>query len=158
LLKKIGQKESQTIKRQMGLSPDQGIFRIMYELETNGILISVEPDYLDDQSEPNERHFVWAYTVRIDNRSSETVQLTARHWRITNGEGKTEIVHGEGVVGEKPVLHPGEAFEYTSGAPLNTPTGFMSGSYEMKTARGKAFEVTIPAFSLDSPHANLRVH
>lgn len=130
----------------------------MFEQETRGISISVEADYLDDQSEPQEGHFFWAYTVRIDNKSSETVRLTKRHWKITNAQGQTEEVKGEGVVGETPVLKPGEGFEYTSGTPLNTPTGFMVGTYVMETARGDSFEAEVPAFSLDSPHANLRIH
>lgn len=130
----------------------------MYEQETRGIRVEVHPEYLEDQSEPHDSHYVWAYTVRIDNDSTDIVQLKTRYWKITDSKGKTEVVSGEGVVGEQPILHPGEGFEYTSGAPLKTPSGFMSGRYGMETAHGENFEVTIPAFSLDSPHEFSRVH
>ncbi|MCI5046371.1 MAG: Co2+/Mg2+ efflux protein ApaG [Aquisalinus sp.] len=124
----------------------------MYENETRGIRISVEPDYLEDQSEPYDDHYVWAYTIRIDNTSSDVVQLKTRHWRITDAQGRTEVVNGDGVVGEQPMLFPGDVFEYTSGAPLTTPSGLMVGSYGMETMTGEHFEAAIPAFSLDSPH------
>ena len=96
--------------------------------------------------------------MRIDNLSDERVQLRTRHWLITNAKGMTEEVKGVGVVGEQPVLEPGERFEYTSGAPLSTPSGMMVGRYGMETATGARFEVDIPAFSLDSPHENRLVH
>lgn len=130
----------------------------MYEKVTRGIRVVVEPDFLPDQSEPYDDHYVWAYTVRIDNNSSETVQLMNRRWQITDSRGRTEIVSGEGVVGEQPVLHPGEAFEYTSGAPLTTPSGLMVGEYSMETAGGVTFDVAIPAFSLDSPHEVIQLN
>lgn len=123
----------------------------MYQARTRGIEIKVQPSYLDDQSSPEENYFVWAYRVQIDNRSPETVQLRARHWRITDALGRVHVVDGVGVVGEQPVLRPGETFEYTSGTPLSTPSGFMVGRYTMETAAGEAFDVEIPAFSLDSP-------
>ncbi len=124
----------------------------MYEHETRGIAISVEPDFLEDQSEPFENHYVWSYTVRIDNNSEDIVQLKTRHWRITDSKGRTEVVNGDGGVGEQPTLFPGDAFEYTSGAPLATPSGLMVGSYGMETMSGERFDVSVPAFSLDSPH------
>jgi len=124
----------------------------MYEQVTRGIRVSVESDYLDDQSEPYENHYVWAYTVQIDNTSDQVVTLKSRRWEITDSRGLTEIVSGEGVVGEQPVLHPGEAYEYTSGAPLKTPSGIMVGAYSMETEAGDRFDVAVPAFSLDSPH------
>lgn len=126
--------------------------RPFYESITNGIRISVEPDYLEEESEPFEDHYVWAYTVRIDNDSDRVVRLRKRRWHITDASGKTMIVTGDGVVGEQPVLQPGDAFEYTSGCPLNTPSGMMFGTYAMETEGGEEFEVTIPTFSLDSPH------
>ncbi len=129
-----------------------------YELETKGIRVEVEPDFLEEQSEPYEDHYVWAYTVRIDNNSDRVVQLRSRRWRITNAKGQTEEITGEGVVGEQPTLRPGEAFEYTSGAPLTTPSGFMVGAYGLETPEGEAFEIEIPAFSLDSPHDIQRLH
>lgn len=129
-----------------------------YERVTKGIRVSVSPHYLDDESDPDEPRYVWAYTVRIDNESAATVQLRARHWQITDARGVTDEVVGEGVVGEQPVLRPGEGFEYTSGAPLTTPSGLMVGSYRMETPEGDAFDVDIPAFSLDSPHELRQVH
>jgi len=127
---------------------------------TRGIRVSVRAFYLADQSEPERGHYVWAYRVAITNEGRETVQLLKRTWQITDGQGRTQQVHGEGVVGEQPVLEPGQNFEYTSGTPLATPSGFMRGAYHMVvTATGEAFDVTIPAFSLDSPHQpTSRVH
>ena len=127
-----------------------------YETTTNAIKVSVNPVYLDDQSDPDDFHFVWAYHVRIENTGGETVQLLRRHWHITDSKGRIQEVRGEGVVGEQPRLAPGEVYEYTSGAPLTTPSGFMVGSYQMINAEGQQFNVAIPAFSLDSPH-DLRI-
>ncbi|PWC56155.1 MULTISPECIES: Co2+/Mg2+ efflux protein ApaG [unclassified Azospirillum] len=124
----------------------------MYSKTTRSIRITVNPMYLEDQSAPTENHFVWAYHVRIENEGSETVQLRTRYWRITDSFGRVQEVRGPGVVGEQPVLEPGEAFEYTSGTPLAAPSGIMVGSYQMETGRGETFDVAIPAFSLDSPH------
>ena len=130
----------------------------MYEQITRCIRVSVEPNYVENQSAPEDRRYVWAYTVRIDNDSRETVQLKTRYWRITDAMGQTEEVWGEGVVGQQPVIRPGEGFEYTSGAPLATPSGLMVGRYGMETVDGVAFEVDIPAFSLDSPHELRKIH
>ena len=130
-----------------------------YESTTRGIKVRVRSFYLDDQSAPEDGRYVWAYRVAIENHGAETVQLLRRTWHITDASGRTERVHGEGVVGEQPVLEPGDAFEYTSGTPLELPSGFMVGQYHMiATKSGEAFDVTIPAFSLDSPHADGRVH
>lgn len=130
-----------------------------YSETTRSIRVSVRAFYLADQSEPERSHFVWAYRVSIANEGKETVQLMKRTWLITDGQGRTQQVHGEGVVGEQPVLEPGQSFEYTSGTPLATPSGFMRGQYHMVvTATGEAFDVRIPAFSLDSPHQPTRVH
>jgi ApaG protein len=130
----------------------------MYAQETRGIRIVVRPTYLDAQSAPDEGRYVWAYQVRIENRGAETVQLLNRHWHITDAVGKVLEVRGPGVVGEQPVLKPGEVFEYTSGTPLGTPSGIMVGSYEMTTDAGERFEVAIPAFSLDSPYQARQMH
>ena len=130
----------------------------MYTVETRSIAVSVEPVYLEDQSSPADNHFVWAYHVRIQNRGDETVQLLMRNWRITDGMGRVHDVRGPGVVGVQPVLTPGESFEYTSGTPLNTPSGIMVGTYDMKTEAGERFSVRIPAFSLDSPHQPVRLN
>ena len=124
----------------------------MYSKTTRGIMVSVKSFFLEDQSVPAESHFVWAYKVRIENNSPETVQLKRRHWRITDSRGRVQEVQGAGVVGEQPVLEPGDSFEYTSGTPLPTSSGIMDGSYQMESAEGEAFDVAIPAFSLDSPH------
>src|SRR5690348_14425958 len=94
----------------------------MYSATTRSIKVTVEPHFLEDQSSPVDDHFVWAYRVRIENQSGETVQLRRRHWRITDGMGRVQEVRGPGVVGEQPVLAPGQSFEYTSGTPLSTPT------------------------------------
>ena len=123
----------------------------MYSKKTKKINITVNPYFLDDQSEPEDQHFVWAYQVTIDNQSNEKVQLKNRYWKIIDSNGSEQEVRGEGVVGEQPILNPGEKFEYTSGTPLSTPSGFMGGYYEMETNEGKKFEAVIPQFSLDSP-------
>ena len=123
----------------------------MYSKKTRKINITVNPYFLDDQSEPEEQHFVWAYQVTIDNQGNEKVQLKNRYWKIIDSNGSEQEVKGEGVVGEQPILNPGEKFEYTSGTPLSTPSGFMGGYYEMETKTGKKFEAIIPQFSLDSP-------
>lgn len=130
----------------------------MYTHTTRDIRITVEPYYLDDQSSPSDDHYVWAYHVKIENIGHETVQLLNRHWRITDAMGRMQEVRGAGVVGEQPVLDPGESFEYTSGTPLATPSGIMVGTYEMQTDGGERFDVEIPAFSLDSPHQPVQLH
>ncbi len=130
-----------------------------YTKTTRGIRVSVRSFYLDDQSQPEENRYVWAYRVRIENNSRQAVQLMRRTWRITDAHGRTQHVHGEGVVGEQPLLEPGESFEYTSGTPLDTPSGFMGGAYHMVLpSSGENFDVVIPTFSLDSPHQPGRVH
>jgi len=130
-----------------------------YSKITRGVRVSVRSFYLEDQSLPEKSSFFWAYKVKIENRGRETVQLLRRTWHITDGRGRTQHVDGVGVVGEQPFLEPGEAFEYTSGTPLETPTGFMTGAYHMvASASGENFDVTIPAFSLDSPHQDNRIH
>ena len=123
----------------------------MYSKKTKKINITVNPYFLDDQSEPEDQHFVWAYQVTIDNQSNDKVQLKNRYWKIIDSNGSEQEVRGEGVVGEQPILNPGERFEYTSGTPLSTPSGFMGGYYEMETNEGKRFDAIIPQFSLDSP-------
>ena len=123
----------------------------MYKTTTRAIVVSVEPFYLAEQSEPVKERWVFGYRVRIENAGTETVQLLTRHWQITDGRGRMVEVRGEGVVGEQPRLEPGESFQYTSGTPLPTPSGIMAGSYEMVNEDGEHFDVTIPAFSLDAP-------
>ncbi len=130
-----------------------------YAKTTRGVRVTVRSFYLEDQSDPDEGHYVWAYRVKIENKGRETVQLLRRTWRITDARGRTQHVHGAGVIGEQPLLEPGESFEYTSGTPLDTPSGFMTGAYHMiATSSGETFDVQIPAFSLDSPHQGGQVH
>ncbi len=130
-----------------------------YAKTTRHIRVTVRSFYLEDQSKPEDSHYVWAYRVRIENCGREPVQLLRRTWHITDGHGRSQHVHGAGVVGEQPLLEPGESFEYTSGTPLDTPSGFMVGAYHMIVpASGENFDVAIPAFSLDSPHESGRVH
>jgi ApaG protein len=124
----------------------------LYEAVTRSIRIRVEPRYMEDQSSPEESHFVWSYAVEINNDGDDTVQLKSRLWRITDALGRTEEVRGPGVVGQTPVIAPGTSFQYTSGCPLKTPQGIMVGSYQMTDEAGKLFDVAIPAFSLDSPY------
>lgn len=128
----------------------------MYVRTTRDITISVSPVYLEDQSSPGDNHYVWAYRVRIENKGGTTVQLKRRHWKITDAYGRIQEVQGAGVVGEQPVLHPGDSYEYTSGTPLPTPSGIMVGRYQMEAEGGERFDVDIPAFSLDSPHEPVR--
>lgn len=128
----------------------------MYSQTTHDIQVTVTPIFLEGQSSPDDDHFVWAYQVRIENCGMATVRLRTRHWRITDSTGHTQEVRGPGVVGEQPLLGPGEHFEYTSGCPLTTPSGMMVGSYAMEAEDGAFFDVAIPAFSLDSPHDTLR--
>lgn len=135
-----------------------GVDGIMYKERTGAIDVSVEPFYLEEESAPDENRFVFGYRISITNDGPRTVQLVSRHWRITDGHGATMEVQGLGVVGQQPVLEPGERFEYASGTPLSTPSGIMVGSYEMVAADGERFEVRIPAFSLDAPVARASLH
>jgi ApaG protein len=130
----------------------------MYSETTQSIRVTVKPVYLEDQSSPGENHYVWAYHVRIENMGEDTVQLRNRYWRITDSFGRVQEVRGAGVVGEEPVIAPGKSFEYTSGVPLPTPSGFMAGRYGMVTESGERFDIEIPAFSLDSQHASRTIN
>ena len=123
----------------------------MYTTTTHNIKVSVTPAYLAEHSDPEGKHYVWAYTIQIENLGTETVQLMNRYWKITDATGSVQEVRGAGVVGEHPVLDPGESYQYTSGAALSTASGIMAGNYEMRTDDGEVFLIDIPAFSLDSP-------
>ncbi len=123
----------------------------MYRATTRGIQVTVTPHFLPERSAPAQSHYFWAYTIEIANLGAEPVQLESRYWRITDALGRLQEVRGAGVVGEQPILQPGQSFEYTSGVPLNTPSGLMVGSYGMVGAKGERFDIDIPAFSLDSP-------
>ncbi len=130
----------------------------MYKSTTRGITVTVEPFFLEEQSLPDQGRFVWAYRVRIENGGEDTVKLVSRHWKITDALGRLQEVRGAGVVGEQPVLEPGDSFEYTSGTPLPTPSGIMVGTYQMVGPDGEEFDIAIPAFSLDSPHQIFRIN
>lgn len=122
-----------------------------YEEVTQNIRVAVYTHYLDEQSDPDEGRYVWAYQITISNEGNESVQLLNRYWHITDSNGEIKEVRGEGVVGERPVIEPGEVYRYTSGTPLNSPSGFMVGSYEMINDAGDSFDIAIPTFSLDIP-------
>jgi ApaG protein len=130
----------------------------MYRTVTRKVEVTVTPHFVPERSSPGDGYFFWAYTIDITNLGPETVQLKTRHWRITDALGRLQEVKGPGVVGEEPLLKPGDSFEYTSGVPLPTPSGFMAGSYGMVTAEGELFDIEIPAFSLDSSYAERTIN
>jgi len=123
----------------------------MYIAITNDIQVTALPDFLLERSDPAQNRYFWSYTIEIANLGRVRVQLLSRHWVIIDANGRREEVRGDGVVGEQPVLEPGETFRYVSGCPLATPSGMMQGSYRMVTDAGETFEIEVPAFSLDSP-------
>ncbi len=126
----------------------------MYRARTRDIEVAVEPFYLEEQSSPEDIRYVWGYRIVIENHSIHTVKLVHRYWHITDQNGLVDEVDGLGVVGEQPRLQPGDSYEYSSGCPLDTPSGMMFGHYDMQTEEGEVFKVDIPAFSLDSPGLN----
>jgi ApaG protein len=121
--------------------------------ETRDIRERVVVSYLAEQSNPQLNRWFWSYHIRIENGSGLSVQLLSRSWRIVDGRGATHEVHGEGVVGETPLIAPGGSFDYVSGCPLDTPTGSMSGSYRMVDEDGSLFDIDIPRFALVAPTA-----
>ena len=123
----------------------------LYETITHGIRVRVWPEYQADQSSPEEGYYFWSYAIEIANEGKVPVQLKTRFWRITDSVGRTEEVRGPGVVGQTPLIDPGQSFTYTSGCPLSTPSGIMVGSYQMSGDGGRLFDVAVPPFSLDSP-------
>ena len=123
----------------------------MYRAVTRQIEVTVEPNFLPEHSSLEKPEYFWSYSIVITNIGEETVQLRSRHWIITDALGRQQEVRGPGVVGKQPVLAPGERFEYTSGVPLPTASGFMTGRYQMVTDSGERFEIDVPTFSLDSP-------
>lgn len=129
-----------------------------YEAQTRGLVVRVQPEYLPDQSDPDERRWVWAYHVEVANHGRETVQLVSRHWIITDAWGRVEEVQGPGVIGQQPTLRPGEGFRYVSGCPLPTSSGTMAGTYQMVTDAGERFDAVIPTFSLDLPQGRRTVN
>ena len=148
--------DSKTKEGQEGASPEargRGQSPYTSDTTTRGIRIQVRSTYLADRSSPKDSQYLFAYQVRISNAGTETAQLVSREWIITSSEGDVERVKGPGVVGEKPVLQPGGAFEYTSYCPLKTNVGSMQGSYQMVTAGGERFDAQIAPFTLAAPHA-----
>ncbi|MDB5683263.1 MAG: ApaG domain protein [Sphingomonas bacterium] len=119
--------------------------------QTRDVTIRVSVSFLADQSEPGKGRWFWAYHIRIENEGSQAVQLISRHWRITDGRGARHDVRGEGVVGEQPIIEPGNSFDYVSGCPLHTPTGAMEGTFHMAVADGTTFDAAIPRFPLIGP-------
>ncbi len=137
----------------LGLRPTrQDAMNSLKKSDNTLIEVGVETNYLEEQSSPDNERYVFAYNVTIYNAGDVAAKLMTRHWIITDANGNVQEVHGEGVVGEKPYLRPGETFEYTSGTVLETPVGSMQGSYQMITDNGLAFDADIPAFTLALPH------
>jgi ApaG protein len=137
----------------LGYDPRRGFPKAacMYRAVTRQIEVTVKPKFLPERSSIDKGQYFWSYTIVIINNGAETVQLRTRHWIITDATGRKQEIRGEGVIGEQPVLAPGERFEYTSGVPLPTASGFMTGHYQMVSDSGERFEVDVPTFSLDSP-------
>ena len=129
-----------------------------YRETTNYISVSVSPEYLHQQSEPSDNHFTWAYHVHIENSGSTSIQVLARHWKVTDIKGQSHEIVGDGLVGKQPVLKSGEVFRYSSGTPLSTPSGFMSGSFLLISEGGELFNALVPSFSLGSPLTNRPLH
>lgn len=124
----------------------------IYTASTLDIDVEVKPFYLHKESAPEASIYVWGYNVVIRNRRADTIHLKSRYWRITDGLGQIQEVHGEGVVGKQPYIPPGQVFEYTSGTPLPTPSGIMNGYYIVHDEGGDIFNINTPVFSLDSPY------
>jgi ApaG protein len=123
----------------------------MYRAVTRQIEVTVEPNFQPGRSVIDKGQYFWSYTIVITNSGTERVQLRTRHWIVTDAGGRKQVFRGEGVIGKQPVLAPGERFEYTSGVPLTTASGFMTGRYQMVSESGEHFEIDVPTFSLDSP-------
>lgn len=122
-----------------------------YVAETRGVVVRVSVSFLPEQSEPDRGRWFWAYHIRIENAGAMAVQLLTRHWIITDGRGARHSVEGEGVIGEQPLIAPGESFDYVSGCPLSTPSGAMLGTYHMIGEDGAGFDIDIPRFALIAP-------
>lgn len=123
----------------------------MFNAVTKSISVTVMPVYIDERSDPENSQYFWAYRVIVENRSAHSVQLLSRYWKIIDSDGRVEEVAGDGVVGLQPVIESAKSFTYTSGCPLNCPSGIMQGYYSMKSSNGEMFDVEIPAFPLDLP-------
>ena len=127
-------------------------------MSTNDVCVEVRPEYLKEHSDPEAQQFVWAYHVTIKNTGNDTVQILSRHWKITDSNGETQQIVGDGLVGQKPTLQPGESFNYSSGTPLRSPSGFMSGLFHAITQRQGRFNIVVPAFALDELLTSQKLH
>lgn len=130
----------------------------MYQKTTQNVSVTVEPIFLKEGSKPEEKIFLWAYHVKVENQRNETIQLCHRYWHITDSLGGVQEIKGVGVIGEQPLIPAGETYQYASGATLSTPSGIMMGSYEIETALGERLMVDVPAFSLDSPYQKISLN
>ncbi len=126
-----------------------------YAQETRGFIVRVAVNYMPDQSEPGRGRWFWAYHIRIENVSDKAAQLISRHWEISDARGMIQMVDGEGVVGDQPLIRPGQAYDYVSGCPLTTTSGAMVGSYQMIGEDGARFEIAIPRFELAALVVNM---
>ena len=133
----------------LGPAPHAG--RDAVETRAQGIIVRVAANFLPEQSRIEAGRWFWVYHIRIENESGQTVQLLTRHWRITDGRGAINFVDGDGVVGEQPILHPGQSHDYVSGCPLQTPTGSMEGHYGFRSEDGNEIRAAIPFFPLSAP-------
>ncbi len=133
--------------------PAGSVMKMMfpYAETTRGVTVRVSVSYLSEQSEPAKSRWFWAYHIRIENAGPMSVQLLHRHWTIADGRGNKHQIEGEGVVGEQPLIAPGGSYDYVSGCPLTTPSGWMQGNYEMLGEDGAMFPVAIPKFALMAP-------
>jgi ApaG protein len=134
------------------MTQDTRISMFSSEAITNGIRVHVQSEYAADKSRPAQHEWFFLYTVRISNEGRDVVQLVTRHWIVTDATGHVEEVRGPGVVGQQPILRPGESFEYTSGCPLKTPFGVMEGTYQMVPQNGDPFDAKIAPFTLSEPY------
>jgi len=130
----------------------------VFEATTDDVRVGVRTRFIEEQSDPENGLFVWAYYINIFNNRPAPVQLLKRYWHITDAYGQVQEVRGDGVVGEQPIIGPGKYYKYVSGTPLKASSGFMRGNYEMQDADGSAFTVVIPAFSLDDPNQRIRIN
>ncbi len=128
----------------------------VFERQTNDVVIRVTPRFQDEESAPDKDRYVWSYKVEIENKGDLAVQLITRHWKITDRAGRMQEVNGRGVIGQTPIIKPGDTFEYTSVAPLTEPSGLMEGVYGMTVENGGELEAQIPMFALDSPYDSSR--
>lgn len=122
----------------------------LYSVDTEFVTVHVQPEFIESESTPSGKTFIWGYHITIENKGNKTIQLISRYWHICDGNGLVQEVRGEGVVGEQPVIKPGSKHEYTSSVSLNTPSGIMHGSYHIITDDNEALDAKIPVFSLDS--------